>query len=181
MTATPRYYKVGSDRGLAGARLAFSMDSTETYGPVAYRLPFSVAARNRIICDYKVVISMVTSEMVNEERRRASIVVVDGEEIKAQQVANQIALASAVKQYGVRKIFTFHSKVKSAQSFTSPGAEGVASHLPGFLTLHINGAMPTARREERMSAFRNATTALMSNARCLTEGVDVPTVDMVAS
>lgn len=180
MTATPRHYKVGNEAGAAAARLVFSMDATDTYGPVAYRLPFSEAAKNGIICDYKVVISMVTSDMVNEERRRRGVVVIDGEEIKAQQVANQIALASAVQQYDVRKIFTFHSKVKSAQSFTSPGAEGVAGHLPGFLTLHINGAMATARREERMGEFRAAPTALMSNARCLTEGVDVPTVDMVA-
>jgi superfamily II DNA or RNA helicase len=180
MTATPRHYKVGSESGVKGARLIFSMDAPDIYGTVAHRLPFSKAAKAGIICDYKVVISMVTSEMVNEAQRRRSVVVVDGEEVKAQQVANQIALASAVKQYGTRKVFTFHSKVKSAASFSSPGAEGVANHLPGFLTLHINGAMPTARREERMSEFRNATNALMSNARCLTEGVDVPTVDMVA-
>jgi len=40
--------------------------------------------------------------------------------------------------------------------------------------------MPTARRERVMKEFRSAPKAVMSNARCLTEGVDVPAVDMVA-
>src|SRR6476660_1586214 len=39
--------------------------------------------------------------------------------------------------------------------------------------------MQTARREREMRAFREANHAIMSNARCLTEGVDVPAVDVV--
>ena len=52
--------------------------------------------------------------------------------------------------------------------------------MPDFNTLHVSGEMPTARREEQMKAFRQADKAVISNARCLTEGVDVPAVDMVA-
>jgi predicted helicase len=40
--------------------------------------------------------------------------------------------------------------------------------------------MPTARRERELRDFRSAARAVVSNARCLTEGVDVPAVDMVA-
>jgi len=39
--------------------------------------------------------------------------------------------------------------------------------------------MPTCAERE-MRDFRAAARAVMSNARCLTEGVDVPAVDMVA-
>jgi hypothetical protein len=105
---------------------------------------------------------------------------VKGDEIRARQVANQIALRDAVAQYGVSKIFTFHSTVKSAESFVADGNEGVRTHLPEFASLHVSGAMPTARRERVMKEFRSAPKAVMSNARCLTEGVDVPAVDMVA-
>jgi predicted helicase len=40
--------------------------------------------------------------------------------------------------------------------------------------------MPTAHREKLMQEFRRIDRGVMSNARCLTEGVDVPAVDMVA-
>src|ERR1017187_1508920 len=49
-----------------------------------------------------------------------------------------------------------------------------------FQTFHVNGSMPTARRERELRDFRTAARAVVSNARCLTEGVDVPAVDMVA-
>ena len=40
--------------------------------------------------------------------------------------------------------------------------------------------MRTALRERLMREFADAPRAVMSNARSLTEGVDVPAVDMVA-
>ena len=40
--------------------------------------------------------------------------------------------------------------------------------------------MSTAARDGLMTEFKAARQAVMSNARCLTEGIDVPTVDMVA-
>jgi len=180
LTATPRHYEVAQRDKSGDAKIVFSMDVPEIYGPVVHRLPFSRAAELDIITDYKVLISVVTSEMVTNELLRRGVVLVHGEEIKAQQVANQIALRSAIESYGARKVFTFHSRVASARSFTSAGPEGIQSHLSDFQCAHINGAMPTAYRTTLMREFAFAPRALLSNARCLTEGVDLPAVDMVA-
>ncbi|MDD5140399.1 MAG: Helicase associated domain protein [Verrucomicrobiales bacterium] len=180
VTATPRHYNPLAKNKDGGAQLVFSMDKRETYGPIVYRLPFSEAAKRGIISDYKVIISEVTSDMVNDELLRRGIVLVKGEEIKARQVANQIALKSAIEKYNVSKVFTFHSRVDAAKSFTSDGAAGISNHLQGFHCEHIEGAMPTAYRERVMRGFKSAPHAILSNARCLTEGVDVPAVDMVA-
>lgn len=180
LTATPRHYNPLAKSKDGDAQLVFSMDKQAVYGPVVYRLPFSEAAKRGIITDYKIIISEVTSEMVNDELLRRGIVLVKGEEIKARQVANQIALKSAIEKYNVSKVFTFHSRVDAAKSFTSEGPEGVSSHLHGFHCEHIEGKMPTAHRERLMRVFKATPHAILSNARCLTEGVDVPAVDMVA-
>jgi superfamily II DNA or RNA helicase len=180
LTATPRHYDVAERDKSGDARIVYSMDVPDVYGPVVHRLPFSTAANLRIITDYEVLISVVTSEMVTNELLRRGVVLVAGEEIKAKQVANEIALCSAIANYGAKKIFTFHSRVASARSFTSAGPEGIPSHLPDFNCAHINGAMPTAHRERLMREFAAARRALLTNARCLTEGVDLPAVDMVA-
>jgi len=180
LTATPRHYSVDAKDKFGDAKIVFSMDVPEVYGPVVHRLPFSTAAKLGIITDYKVLISIVTSDMVTDELLRRGVVLVKGEEIKARQVANQIALRSAIEKHGIPRVFTFHSKVDAARSFTSDGPEGIATHLPGFHCAHINGAMSTAYRKRLMDEFANAPRAILSNARCLTEGVDVPAVDMVA-
>jgi len=180
VTATPRHYNPSNRTKEGEATIAFSMDEPKVYGPHSYVLSFGEAARRKIICGYKVIISVITSEQVNDELLSKGTVAVKGDEIRARQVANQIALRDAVAQYGVSKIFTFHSTAKSAASFVADGNEGIGTHLPEFSALHVSGAMPTARRERVMKEFRSAPKAVMSNARCLTEGVDVPAVDMIA-
>ena len=180
MTATPRHYNVLKRDKEGDAKLVYSMDVPESYGAVVHKLPFAEAARAGIICRYKVVISVVTSGMVDEELLKRGKVLVAGDEIHARQVANQLALAAAVEKHGVGKIITFHKNIKSAQSFTGPGPEGIANHLKDFSVYHVNGSMPSAEREKLMGEFKTSARALVSNAKCLTEGVDVPAVDMVA-
>lgn len=179
-TATPRHYDVRKKDKEGDNTLVYSMDKPDIYGPVVHTLSFAEAARRGIICDYKVVISVVTSAMVDDHLLKHGEVVVNGDTVKARQVALQVALQKAVEKYGVSRIFTFHGSVKAARSFTAEDGEGIVQHLPDFTTLHVSGEMPTARREDQMKAFRQAGKAVMSNARCLTEGVDVPAVDMVA-
>lgn len=180
LTATPRHYNP-QKRDLEGdVQLVFSMDRPEVYGPQAFRLTFAEAARRGIICGYKVIISVITSEMVTNALLSRGEVIVNGDAVRARQVANQIALRDAIGKYRASKVFTFHKTVASAASFVADGSEGVRTHLPEFATFHVNGTMPTARREREMRDFRAAARAVMSNARCLTEGVDVPAVDMVA-
>jgi superfamily II DNA or RNA helicase len=180
VTATPRHYNPHQRDREGEAQMVFSMDNPQVYGRQAFCLTFGEAARRNIICNYKVIISVITSEMVTNDLLSRGEVIINGDAIRARQVANQIALRDAVEKYGVSKIFTFHKTVKSAASFVAAGNEGVCTHLPTFGAFHVNGEMPTARRERVMREFRGASCAVMSNARCLTEGVDVPAVDMVA-
>ncbi|NOS72040.1 MAG: hypothetical protein HOP33_19195, partial [Verrucomicrobia bacterium] len=180
LTATPRHYNpLGEDKE-GTAQLVFSMDNPLVYGKQEFRLNFAEAARRDIICNYKVVISVITSNMVTDDLLSRGEVLVNGDPIRARQVANQIALTDAIAKNGVNKVFTFHSTVPSAASFVAAGSEGVRTHLPEFQAFHVNGEMPTAKRERVMRDFRAAPRAVISNARCLTEGVDVPAVDMVA-
>jgi superfamily II DNA or RNA helicase len=182
LTATPRHYNPHQHDSEGDAQLVFSMDRPEVYGPQAFRLTFAEAARRNppIICGYKVIISVITSEMVTNELLSRGEVLVNGDLVRARQVANQIALRDAIEKYGANKAFTFHRTVASAASFVADGSEGIRTHLPEFETFHVNGTMPTARRERAMRDFRTAARAVMTNARCLTEGVDVPAVDLVA-
>lgn len=180
LTATPRHYNPHQHDREGDAQLVFSMDRPEVYGPQVFRLTFAEAAQRKIICGYKVIISVITSEIVTNELLSRGEVLVNGDAVRARQVANQIALRDAVDKYGVNKVFTFHKTVESAASFVAGGSEGVRTHLPEFSTFHVNGTMPTVQRERQMRDFRAATRAIMSNARCLTEGVDVAAVDMVA-
>jgi hypothetical protein len=46
-------------------------------------------------------------------------------------------------------------------------------------TFHVSGNTPTAVRSRELDAFAQSKRSLVTNARCLTEGVDVPNIDCV--
>ncbi len=180
LTATPRHYNPNKKDKEGDSVLVFSMDNPEVYGDIVHGLSFAKAARKGIICNYKVIISVVTSEQVSKELLKRGEVLINGDIVNAQTVANQVAFKEAIGKHNIKRVFTFHKSVKTAKSFTGKGSEGIRTQLPEFNTFHVNGKMSTAMREGIMNEFKNSVSSVISNARCLTEGVDLPAVDMVA-
>ena len=179
LTATPRHYDINR-RDREGDFRIVSMDDETVYGKVSYKLPFAEAARRDIICNYKILISVITTDELNAYLLDHGITLVDGDKIGVRWVANQLALKRAIEQTDASKIITFHSRVRTAQAFVEASPRGIARHINGFSVFHVNGEQPASVRDDTLDAFRDADKALIANARCLTEGVDVPAVDMVA-
>ena len=180
LTATPRHYNINRKDKEGNQYLAFSMDDPKVYGPIAHRLSFGIAVRKKLICNYKVIISVITSEMVDRELLKQGKVIIKGDVIKAQRIANILAIRDATNKYDIKRIFSFHNSVSAAESFTANSNEGVGGYLKDFTTFHVNGRMTTSTRESILDEFKKVKKAIISNARCLTEGVNVPIVDMVA-
>jgi superfamily II DNA or RNA helicase len=181
LTATPRHFDVRKRSRGGEHRQIYSMDDARTYGEKVYTLSFARAVEHDIVCPYKVVISVITQKTVTNELIRRGVVFRDGDRVKARQVANQLAIIDAVARHGITKIFTFHGRVRAAKSFTKgQHGDGIGAYLYGFQTFHVNGQMAAKDREDHLREFSGSSRAIMSNARCLSEGVDVPAVDMVA-
>ena len=153
LTATPRHYNLNKKNEEGDSVLVYSMDNPDVYGK-AHTLSFAAAARQDIICNYKVIISVVTSEQVDKEMLKRGEVLINGDVVNAQLVANQIAFKEAIEKYNIKRIFTFHRSVATAKSFTGKGSEGIRTQLPEFNTFHVNGTMPTAMREGIMNEFK---------------------------
>ena len=179
LTATPRHYKLNK-RDKDGDFQVVSMNDETVYGKVSYRLPFSAAVAAGIIVPYKVIISVSLNSEVDAELLRQGSTRGRRDEIQAKWVANQIALKRAIEKTGASKIITFHSRVNLAEEFAGDSARGFQEHVKGFDVFHVNGGQNAADRKALLEDFKAAPRGLITNARCLTEGVDVPAVDMVA-
>ena len=179
LTATPRHYDLRR-RDKDGDFITVSMSDESVYGKVSYRLSFSAAVAAEIIVPYKVIISVSLNKDLDDEMLRNGSTLVRRNQIQAKWVANQIALKRAIKKTAASKIITFHSRVKLAEEFASDGAQGFSEHVKGFDVFHVNGGQSAASRKVTLEDFKLAKRGLITNARCLTEGVDVPSVDMVA-
>ena len=179
LTATPRHYRLNK-RDKDGDFQVVSMNDEAVYGKVSYRLPFSAAVAAGIIVPYKVIISVSLNKEVDAELLRRGSTRVRRDEIQAKWVANQIALKRAIEKTGASKIITFHSRVNLAEEFAGDSSRGFQEHVKGFDVFHVNGGQNAADRKALLEDFKASPRGLITNARCLTEGVDVPAVDMVA-
>lgn len=179
LTATPKHYDI-SKRDKDGGFKFVSMDDEVIYGKRAHTLNFGDAAAQGIICPYKVVITLIDKREVDDFALKNGITLVEGDALNAKWVASQIAISNAIKHTNAKKIITFHSRVKTAKEFASDEVYGIKKFVDDFDVFHVHGKQKSNERKDTISKFRKASRSIITNAKCLTEGVDVPAVDMVA-
>ena len=180
MTATERRYRGESDEIL-------SMEDPDDYGETIHKLSFKKALEYKpsILSDYKVVtIHISKEEIVGLVRNRAFVrpkMKGWGKEMEAENLAALIALRKAMSKYPIRHAVSFHGSINRAQDFKeSNDAYSKSFPLSGRLqTFHVSGKTPTGTRAKEIDQFSKAPRSLITNARCLTEGVDVPNIDAV--
>lgn len=165
-------------------RVLFSMDDEEKYGKVFYRLPFGKAIAEGIIADYQIIIAAMTSAELYKMVQDNTYVTVSHreEEIMADVAARNLfkgAMFSKVMlTTGAAKAVSYHSSIPAAKSFAE-----LIKKLPELpdrkYIAHVNGSYSAAGRAEVFREFEAAPFGLITNVRCLTEGVDIPYIDAV--
>jgi len=174
MTATPKIVGdiVKNRLGDKDIKLLADMNDEGLYGPELFRMSFADAIDRGILVNYKIVAIGVRDSKLQraiKARRFASDAPLD-------EITNNFALEKVMHKYSATHAITFHSSVKRAQSFQERH-EKLVKNARAF---HVNGTQPTSEREEILKdEFKNSKKAVVTNARCLTEGVDLPAVDFV--
>ena len=180
MTATERRYR-GMSNEIA------SMDNPALYGDTFELLTFKEALETdpAILSDYKVCTIGVNRDEVNQLIQRNAYVKPDkgrwDHDIEARALASVIALRKAMEKYPIRHAVSFHSSIVRAVAYqkTQDSFTRTFPKYGDLETFHVRGAMPTAVRSREIAEFAAARRSLITNARCLTEGVDVPDIDCV--
>ncbi|WP_186244061.1 DEAD/DEAH box helicase [Mycobacterium simulans] len=191
MTATPRIYSAHVLKAAKEAGYEFaSMDDEERFGKVFHRLTFHQAIERNLLTDYQVAIIGVDKATYRAWAEKGWFITIDGKEVKdARSVAGQIGLAKAMREYDLHRVITFHRLVKGATAFKASFPD-VIDWMPArqrpkgkLWTDHVDGTMSAWERQRRLQRLGDVGTGehgVISNARCLTEGIDVPTLDGVA-
>lgn len=191
MTATPRYFtgQVVREARDADFEVA-SMDNESVFGPVFHRLTFGEAISRDLLSDYQVAVVGVDDATYRDWAERGRLVSLDGIAVMdARSLAGQIGLAKAIRKYGLHRSITFHSRVVAARRFAN-ALPAVIAWMPAGQRPHdvvwadlVSGEMSAGERNVQLGRIRNlepGTAGVLTNARCLSEGVDVPTLDGVA-
>ena len=180
MTATERRYRGQSDQ-------IATMEDPQLYGETFHLLSFKRALEIKppILSDYKIITIVVTRQEISALIKRNIFVKPDkgkwDKDVEAEMLAAIIALRKAMQKYPIRHAISFHSRIVRAKTFKQH-QDIVSTAFPEYHqleTFHVFGQLPTSVRSRAMDDFSAATRSLVTNARCLTEGVDVPNIDCV--
>ncbi|MCI7004650.1 MAG: DEAD/DEAH box helicase family protein [Akkermansia muciniphila] len=205
MTATPRIYgETGKKRAEAADAWLASMDDETIYGPEFHRLPFSKAVREGLLADYKVLVLCVDEDYVRE--KFSTMLRENGGEYELEDMVKLLGCYNGLRKRvlhsnvasGEEWDFLDKNPMKRAVAFA--GRIAVSKKVKkafeqmldalresgDFLECgieHVDGTMNAQRRNEALAWLKNDEGAeecrVLTNARCLSEGVDVPALDAV--
>jgi superfamily II DNA or RNA helicase len=177
MTATERLFRANKEEYM-------SMDDERDYGKIIYELTFKDAINSKppIISDYKIITFGISEPEIEEIYQDNKFLQVKKElkDITAREFATAIALRKAIKDLKITNAISFHSSIKRAVNFKEQQSliTKIYPQYESLKTFHVSGDMATSDRSSQMRLFEEGK-GLMTNARCLTEGVDLPAIDCV--
>ena len=206
MTATPRIY---SDSIKTKAREHdseyFSMDDMSVYGDEFHRLDFSSAVRKDLLSDYRVLVLAVDEKDVSQSMQKQFA---KNSELKLEDAAKIIGCWNGLAKYMInrdevvevnakpmRRAVAFTNTIKASKYITEMFSE-VMNHYQEIKTnsersfecefKHVDGTQNSLERDSKLSWLRRESPnqdsdicRVLSNVRCLSEGVDVPALDAV--
>ncbi|TIC86819.1 damage-inducible protein [Nocardioides sp. GY 10113] len=207
MTATPRIYNDASraKAGEANAVVVSMDDKADDFGPEFHRLGFGEAVERNLLTDYKVLVLAVDEESVARTFQQQ---LSDADnELQLDDAAKLVGCWNGLAKIGkaehsfapdtdpMRRAVAFAGNIKDSkrveQMFTditehyarSTGLEE-DGELPLKCTVrHVDGTFNALERNERLDWLKEEpapnSARILTNARCLSEGVDVPALDAV--
>lgn len=202
MTATPKVY---GDRAKSKATEAevilYSMDNEAHFGKEFHRLGFGEAVRRELLSDYQVVILAIDEAYAAQTLH--SVLTDSDSEIKLDDAAKLLGcwmglakISDRPEEFandpdpmktGVIFVNTINGSKEVQKTFTDVAAQaqlqgiGTSRNLPSVEIKHIDGTMGALERNGDLNWLRESTNEcrLLTNAKCLSEGVDVPSLDAV--
>lgn len=176
MTATERFYAGSKDE-------IISMDDEEIYGDIFAQMSFKDAINLGLLTDYKVITIDVTKNEIADFIKENNLVQLNDKwkkETEARSLASMLALRKAMKLFPIKNAVSFHSSIEKATR--NKDLQNYITETYNYSpidTYTVSGKMPTTKRNVVINEFANSPKSLITNARCLTEGVDVPNIDCI--
>ena len=180
-----RIFMTATERVLSGRNDdVLSMDDLGTYGKQFYLLSFKRAIADKLISDYQVLTVAISDERIKQLVEENRLLNLDGDEMAAADataLAAGVALKRAVVEHNVKHAISFHRSIRRAEDFAhqQDALNKVNGLGPIVENGHISGKKSAGERADLLRRFASSERALLTNARCLTEGVDVPAIDCV--
>lgn len=208
MTATPRLYTDAmKDKAKQSDAVLCSMDDKSMYGDEIYRIGFGEAVDKKLLTDYKVLILAVGDKDITPALR--NVLTNEDGTIETDDAAKFVGCINALSKrvlgdeglvkdadpLPMRRAVAFCQNIKKSketaeifstckESYMADVPDNEKSELVDVAARHVDGTMSATARDAALMWLKEQPEnerecRMLTNARCLSEGVDVPSLDAV--
>ena len=208
MTATPRLYTDAmKDKAKQSDAVLCSMDDKSMYGDEIYRIAFGEAVDKKLLTDYKVLILAVGDKDITPALR--NVLTSEDGTIETDDAAKFVGCINALSKrvlgdeglvkdadpLPMRRAVAFCQNIKKSketaeifssckESYMADVPEDEKLQLVDVAARHVDGTMSATARDAALMWLKEQPEnerecRMLTNARCLSEGVDVPSLDAV--
>ncbi len=197
MTATPRIYAESAQLKAKEEDIyVASMDKEEQYGPQFHSLSFAEAVEADLLSDYKVTILVMSESQIARDHQR---LLAEGQELA--DVGRVIGCLNGLAKIDpegrefaddsepMHRAVAFSNTIAASKRFVElvgleQDDEARETRNLSIKGEHVDGKSGVVERDRLLSWLRTDMTMaqtchVLSNARCLTEGIDVPALDAI--
>ena len=209
MTATPRLYTDETKkRAEENSAVLCSMDDRSMYGDEIYRIGFGEAVKQELLSDYKVLILAVgekdiTPTLQNALTREDGTIDADDPSkligcinaLSKKVLGADEEFVKGSDPLPMRRAVAFCSSIKASKAIANAFTdykdlymedirEEDRATMVDVVAHHVDGSMSATKRDEELMWLKEQPEnerecRMLTNARCLSEGVDVPSLDAV--
>ncbi|MGE7953169.1 DEAD/DEAH box helicase [Lysinibacillus xylanilyticus] len=201
-TATPRVYGDAAKQKADELSVVIAdMDNADLYGEEFYRIGFGDAIRQGILTDYKVMVLAVDEEMI--ARRFQQMLANKDSELEFDDVTKIVGCWNGLVRRrsnsdealgeAMKRAIAFTGTIRESKLITDMFSHVVDQYLYQDIEErehqyeieidHADGSMNALEKNKKISWLKDDvpenTCRILSNARFLTEGVDVPDLDAI--
>ncbi|MGW4055942.1 Helicase associated domain protein [Streptomyces sp. NPDC004779] len=170
---------------------ANSMDNEAVYGKKVFEYPLAQAIADGVAADYRIVVPTVTD---TDLRARLNLPAPGtttpgtGPEDALRTTALHLAVLNAMTKHSMRRVLVFFHLVEDAIRFTRELPHTLRrlrtadpNCFPGLDpdVFHVHGDHTADQRTDIFTRFAASPRAILTNAKVIAEGIDIPSVDAV--
>ncbi|MFE0034268.1 DEAD/DEAH box helicase [[Kitasatospora] papulosa] len=170
---------------------ANSMDNETVYGRKVFEYPLAQAITDGVAADYRIVVPTVTDTDLRNRLNLPAPGTTDhaGPQDALRTTALHLAILNSMAEHSMRRVLLFFHLVEDATRFTSElghtlrtlrrtAPESFPGLDPEVFTVH--GDHTPEERADIFTRFASSPCAILTNAKVIAEGLDIPSVDAVA-
>jgi superfamily II DNA or RNA helicase len=170
VTATPKIYNTVNDEDDD----VVCMGNEKLYGEEIYKYQINDAIDDGNLCPYEIHCMVIDDKDMKAYKKKNKIVKVDDIEYGSHYIMTLMMIQNMIDKGDINHLLTYHATIANSKKFAK-----LLERIDDVNIAQLDGTDSSKIKSRRIKEFIDSDKAIITSARVLNEGVNIPIVDSV--